>query len=79
MYDKEQVSEIEARDFAKEINAIFREVYSNGYGVDELFKCIGKKFLNPNWNQENEDEHKNEDEDKYKRKKAHIKKECIIF
>ena len=73
MFDKEQVSEIEANDFAKEINAIFKGVFSNGYGVDELFQCIGKKILNLNWNQENLDE------DSYKKKKANIKKECVIF
>ena len=77
MLDKEQVPESEARDFAIEINAIFKLVGSNGSGIDELFQCIGKKFLNPNWNQENE--HKNEDS--HKKRKAHIgkEKECVIF
>lgn len=74
MFDKEQVREEEARDFAKEINAIYEGVTSYGTGVDELFHSIGKKFLNPNWNQENEDEHKNEHEHKYRKKKA-----CVIF
>lgn len=81
MFDKEQVSENEARNFAKEINAIFKIVYSNGNGIDELFQCIGKKFLNLNWNQENEHKNEDQDEDSYKKRKAHIrkKKECVIF
>jgi len=81
MLDKEQVPESEARDFAIEINAIFKLVGSNGNGVDELFQCIGKKFLNPNWNQENEYKYEDQDEDSYKKRKAHIRKEkeCVIF
>ena len=79
MFDKKQLPEEEAKDFAKEINAIFKRVDLNGIGVDELFQCIGKKFLNLNWNQENEN--KNEDQDKYKKEKAQIRKEkeCAIF
>ena len=75
-FDKEQVSEAEARNFAKENNAIFIGVSSNGIGIDELFQIIGKKILNPNWNQK----HGNKDEDKYKKKKRYRKNDdCALF
>lgn len=51
----EQVSEEEAKGFAKEINAIYQLVSSkDGTGINELFHYIGKKYLNLNWSQEDE-------------------------
>ena len=50
MYEYEEVTEEEGKAFAKQHNAIFQQTSakeSNG-GVDLLFKNIGKKFLNPN-------------------------------
>ena len=50
MYEYEEVSEEEGMAFAKQYNAIFQTTSAketNG-SVDELFKNIGKRFLNPN-------------------------------
>lgn len=53
MFDNEQVSEAEAREFAKRIGAIFKLTSSfNGSGIDELFQTIGKKKLNPSFEEE---------------------------
>lgn len=54
LFDKEQVTENEARQFATSINAIFRmtSAYTAG-GIEELFNCIGKKFIDPNFDEEN--------------------------
>ena len=73
LFDKEQVPEKEAIDFAKEINAIYKLVSSDGRGMDELFQCIGKKFLNQKLNQE-ELNQKHEDN-----KKKEIEKGCVLF
>ena len=50
MYEYEEVPEEEGMAFAKQYNAIFQTTSAketNG-SVDELFKNIGKRFLNPN-------------------------------
>ena len=45
LLDMEQVNEEEARNFAKENNALFFETSAkNGLGVNELFLGLGKKF-----------------------------------
>ena len=50
LYDEEAVSEQEARDFAKSINAIFALTSAqNNSGVDKLFHDMGNKFLDPNF------------------------------
>ena len=42
------VDEMEAKDLANELNAIFITTSAKGYiGIDELFIKIGKRFLNP--------------------------------
>ena len=47
LYDDEEVSEQEARDFAKEIGAIFALTSAqNNTGIDDLFKNMAKKYLN---------------------------------
>jgi len=50
MYENEQVSNNEGMALAKEINAIYQRTSAKeaSGGVDELFKNIGKVFLNPN-------------------------------
>ena len=54
-YKLKQVPEEEAKSFAKEINAIYHKVsVKEGKGINELFYYIGKKYLNPNWNKEDE-------------------------
>ena len=53
LYENEQVSDKEGKKFAKEINAIFKltSALSNN-GIDRLFEAIGKKILNPNFNED---------------------------
>jgi len=42
------VDEMEAKDLANELNAIFITTSAKGsIGIDELFIKIGKRFLNP--------------------------------
>ena len=49
LYDNEAVPEQEAREFAKSIDAVFGLTSArNNTGIDELFKELGKKFLNLN-------------------------------
>ncbi len=51
-YEKEEVSEHEAREFAEKIGAIFRLTSAqNNSGIDELFEDLAKKYLD-NQNQE---------------------------
>ena len=49
LFTKEQVSEEEGENFAKEIGAIFRLTSSKEHmGIDELFEECGKKYLQNN-------------------------------
>ncbi len=44
--DKEEVSEAEARNYAKEINAIFKLTSAlNGNGINELFEILAKEYI----------------------------------
>ena len=55
LFEKEQVPEAEARNYAKEIGAIFKlSSACNGTGIEELFKAIGCKFLNQNYKEDEE-------------------------
>ena len=55
LIDKEQVSEEEARKYAKSIGAIFRTTSAcTSAGIEELFKSIGCKVLNPNYKDDEE-------------------------
>lgn len=48
MYEYEEVQETEAKAFAKDIGAIFQTTSAKlSNGVEELFKMIGRKFVNP--------------------------------
>ena len=50
MYEEEQIDESVGREFAKEIGAIFRYTSAkNSSGIDELFKAIGNKLIDPNY------------------------------
>jgi hypothetical protein len=50
MYELEEVEETKVKAFAKEIGAIFKYTSAkNATGIDELFKSIGYKFLDPNY------------------------------
>ena len=74
LYEKEEVPEQEAREFAKSIGAIFclTSAQSNS-GIEELFEEMGKKFLDPN-STTNESENQNLDQ-AHKQKKDEKKKE----
>ena len=53
LFDREQVSEEEAKEFAKEIKAIFRPTSAmTAIGIDELFSAVGKKILDPDYDDE---------------------------
>ena len=53
MFDKEAVTEDAAKAFAKEIGAQFQltSAFKN-IGIDELFKLVGSKYLDPNFQEE---------------------------
>ena len=52
-FDKVSVTEDEAKAFAKEIGAQFQltSAFKN-IGIDELFKLVGSKYLDPNFQEE---------------------------
>ena len=51
LYDNEQVTEDEARDFAREIGAVFKLTSANtNTGIDDLFRAVGCKVLDPDFN-----------------------------
>ena len=48
LIEKEEIDEAQAREFAKEINAIFVLTSAqNGTGIDDLFKSLAEKYLSP--------------------------------
>jgi Ras-related protein Rab-22 len=50
LYEEEKIDETEGRSFAKQIGAIFRYTSAkNSSGIDELFKAIGNKLIDPNY------------------------------
>ena len=50
LYENEEISKEEGLSLAKEINAIYQRTSAKeeSGGIDELFKNIGKKVLDPN-------------------------------
>ena len=53
LIDSEKVSEEKAREFAKEIGAIFKLTSaSTSVGIEELFVGVGCKFLDPNYKED---------------------------
>ena len=71
------VPEGEAKSLAKEINAKYLHVSAvDGTGINELFYYIGKKYLNPNWSQEDE---KGEEKNKIRRGHKIDNKQCILL
>ena len=55
LYEKEEVKPNEGKEFAKEIGAIFKIVSAlSGAGIVDLFKFIGYKLLDPNFDIYNE-------------------------
>ena len=65
LYEKEEVSEAEAREFATNIGAIFKLTSAqNNTGINELFHDAGNKYLDPNFQQKlkSEEEEKGQNE-----------------
>jgi 50S ribosomal subunit-associated GTPase HflX len=55
LIEKEQVNEAEARKYAKEMGALFKVTSAcTAAGIEELFRSIGCKILNPNYSDEDE-------------------------
>ena len=60
LYEKEEVSEAEAREFAAKIGAIFELTSAqNNTGINELFHDAGNKYLDPNFQQKLKSEEEN--------------------
>ena len=76
LYEREQVSEKEAREYAKSINAVFGLTSAqNNTGIDQLFEDIGMKFLEPNFQEKMEENNKGKNmETSIKLNKKKIKK-----
>ena len=76
LYEREQVSEKEAREYAKSINAVFGLTSAqNNTGIDQLFEDIGMKFLEPNFQEKMEENNKEKNmETSIKLNKKKIKK-----
>jgi len=63
MYEHEEIEELVGRNFAKDIGAIFRYTSAkNASGIDELFKAIGSKLIDPNYEEGGKVEVDNEHE-----------------
>ena len=61
LFDKEQVNEEEAKQYANEKGLNFQVTSAlNGIGIEELFNNIGKKLINPNYKKEDEDDEEND-------------------
>lgn len=59
LIEKEQVNEGEARKYAKEVGAIFKLTSAcTAAGIEELFRSIGCKLLNPNYTDDDEGQSK---------------------
>ena len=55
LFDKEQVPEADVRSYAQEIGAVFKLTSAcTATGIEELFRSIGCKFLDPNYKEEEE-------------------------
>ena len=80
LYDNEQVSEDEARNFANEIGAVFKLTSaSTNQGIEELFKGVGCKVLDPNYSSDDAEKKNNKivlNDDKDKDKNTKKKKGC---
>ena len=76
LYEREQVSEKEAREYAKSINAVFGLTSAqNNTGIDQLFEDIGIKFLEQNFQGKIEENNKGKNmETSIKLNKKKIKK-----
>ena len=70
LYLEEDVPEKEAKDFAKSIGAVFKLTSAqNNSGIDDLFKELGIKFLDPNSEKISSDTPKTEQKNEKKKEK----------
>ncbi len=54
MYENEEIEEKVGRSYAKEGGAIFKYTSAkNNSGVEELFRSIGSKYIDPNYDENN--------------------------
>ena len=61
LYEEEKVSEVEAREFADKIGAIFELTSAkNNTGINDIFEKVGNKYLDPNFH----DKKKQDEEEK---------------
>ena len=59
LYETEQISEKEAREFAESINAIYELTSAqNNSGIQQLFEDVGMKYLAPDFQEKIEEEQK---------------------
>ena len=50
LFDDEEVTEVEGKEFADKIGAVFSITSAlRGIGIEDLFRNLGKKLLNPNY------------------------------
>ena len=84
LYENEEVKEDEAREWAKEIGAVFELTSAQNHtGINDLFLNVGYKFLDPSFKPEieigNKEDKENKDETKEDKKivlnKKDLKKE----
>ena len=69
MYENEEVDDNEAKNLAKELNAIFVKTSAkSSINIEELFIKIGKKFLNKNGENLLNDDGSNESLDEFDNK-----------
>lgn len=62
LFDHEAVNEETAREFAQDIDALFKSISAkNSTGVEDLFICLGQKFFDPNKESMGKDKDKEKD------------------
>ena len=63
LFGSEEVEELEARNYAKEIGAFYQLASSvTGFGIKEIFNKIGCKLIDPNYIEKDEISNDNENE-----------------
>ena len=74
IYEKEVVNEEEARQYAKDINALYKLVSAeNGDGINEIFKMIGERMLTQEFLEKIKNEKNNNDNNSTNNNKNTIK------
>lgn len=74
MYENEEIDEKVGREFAKEVGAIFRYTSAkNASGVEDLFKAIGSKYIDPNYEEGSVQNASKAEEESDKGKKSNVR------